>query len=338
MAAYVSPPPAPPPPALPALDLLTVISEARRIINAHSRHFLALSVLFLLPVSFSIAVHPALVSLHSTTDHSTANTQTLLRTHRSDTKTIAPVLFYYYTAFVYLFSLSATASISHSTMQGFYGRPVRFLPAIKSIFTCFFPLFATTLCTQLIRATIMAVLGLLVFLVIKSIELIQPRIDYSSPYFIGFVALIVLVLWLIMLHLQVQWALVNVIVVAEPVWGFSALKRSTYLVKGMRKVALSLILIFGLLSGIFISANSLLSIHSSSEWKSWAFVLQIVVVTSAITKFMLVSLAANVVLYMYCKAIHGQLALEIAQEFARDYVSLPFDEGKVPHVVTVAYT
>ncbi|MBA0648529.1 hypothetical protein Goklo_016229 [Gossypium klotzschianum] len=43
------------------------------------------------------------------------------------------------------------------------------------------------------------------------------------------------------------------------------------------------------------------------------------------------------IFYMYSKAIHGELAGEIAEEFAREYVSLPFDDGKVPHVVSVVY-
>ena len=52
---------------------------------------------------------------------------------------------------------------------------------------------------------------------------------------------------------------------------------------------------------------------------------------------LLYNTAVNTVLYLYCKAIHGELALEIAEEFARGYVSLPFDEGKVPHVVSVVH-
>ena len=48
-------------------------------------------------------------------------------------------------------------------------------------------------------------------------------------------------------------------------------------------------------------------------------------------------MATNTVLYMYCKAIHGELAMEIAEEFAKEYVSLPFDDGKVPHLVSVSY-
>ncbi|KAJ0096186.1 hypothetical protein Patl1_16769 [Pistacia atlantica] len=51
----------------------------------------------------------------------------------------------------------------------------------------------------------------------------------------------------------------------------------------------------------------------------------------------LYNIAANTVLYMYCKAIHGELAMEVAKEFSKEYVSLPFDNGKVSHLVSIAY-
>lgn len=45
---------------------------------------------------------------------------------------------------------------------------------------------------------------------------------------------------------------------------------------------------------------------------------------------------AYAVLYMYCKAVKGELVGEIVAEFGRDYVSLPFDEQKMPYLVSVA--
>lgn len=45
---------------------------------------------------------------------------------------------------------------------------------------------------------------------------------------------------------------------------------------------------------------------------------------------------ASAVLYMYCKAVKGELVGEIVAEFGRDYVSLPFDEQKMPYLVSVA--
>ncbi|KHN42928.1 hypothetical protein glysoja_007458 [Glycine soja] len=70
-------------------------------------------------------------------------------------------------------------------------------------------------------------------------------------------------------------------------------------------------------------------------WKDWAFVVQIVLTSTLLMLLMLYNAAADTVLYMYCKAVHGELALEIAEEFAWQYVCLPFDDGKVPHVVSV---
>ncbi|KAF2325426.1 hypothetical protein GH714_028614 [Hevea brasiliensis] len=81
-----------------------------------------------------------------------------------------------------------------------------------------------------------------------------------------------------------------------------------------------------------------LGIGTSNGWKSCAFVIQIVVTTTLLMLLLLYDVAANTVLYMYCKAVHGELALEIVEEFAREYISLPFDDEKVPHLVSVAYT
>ncbi|KAJ6891673.1 hypothetical protein NC651_025002 [Populus alba x Populus x berolinensis] len=45
----------------------------------------------------------------------------------------------------------------------------------------------------------------------------------------------------------------------------------------------------------------------------------------------LYNIAAFTVIYMDSTAVHGELVWGIAEEFAGDYVSLPFDDGKIPH-------
>ncbi|KAB2605507.1 hypothetical protein D8674_005224 [Pyrus ussuriensis x Pyrus communis] len=65
--------------------------------------------------------------------------------------------------------------------------------------------------------------------------------------------------------------------------------------------------------------------------------MQIVVTATSLVLLMLNNAAANTVLYMYFWGVNGELAMEIAEEFAREYVSLPFDNEKVPHVVSVAH-
>ncbi|KAL7110151.1 hypothetical protein ACP275_05G006800 [Erythranthe tilingii] len=319
------------------LNLCGVLSETKRIINAHSRHFLALSVLFLLPLSFSLIVYPFLS--HSPTTLSHFHDSLFFYTtpppiHTPD----LPLLPILYGLFVFLFSLCAAASITHSTFHGFYGRPVKFTSSIKSVLFSFFPLAGTLIITQLIEALLVFVFGVFTALVYNGFALLGFRIEYGNTYFTTFVILIAALTICLLIYLHVEWYLSTVIVVVESNWGLSALRRSSYLLKGMKGVAFSMIILFGVLTGFLgnLCANLM---PGSSEfnqgWVSSAFVFQTVVYTGFMTILMLYNVAANAVLYMYCKALRGELAFEIAEEFASEYIRLPFDDGKVPHVVYV---
>ncbi|KAM1047866.1 hypothetical protein FF1_027095 [Malus domestica] len=108
----------------------------------------------------------------------------------------------------------------------------------------------------------------------------------------------------------------------------------------MRGVALCLLMFFGFLVGVLGFCNWVLALDLKGDtdgWKNWAFVVQIVVTATSLTLLRIYNAAANTVLYMYCWAVNGELAMEIAKEFAREYVRLPFDNEKVPHVVSVAH-
>ncbi|KAL2236960.1 uncharacterized protein LOC105164811 [Sesamum indicum] len=323
-----------------SLNLCGVLSETKRIINAYSRHFLALSVLFLLPLSFSLIVYPSLSRSPSTVSNYhqslyffSSPEPDIPQIEKS--RLLLPLL---YGLFVLLFSLCATASVTYSTFHGFYGRPVKFVSSIKSILFSFFPLAATQILTQIIVGLIAFAFGGFTVLVYSGFALFGVEIDYENVYFRGFVILIVVLLVGLLIYLQVEWYLSNVVVVVESQWGLAPLKRSSYLVKGMRRVAFSMIMLFGVLLGLLaMSCSSLVpDVGGIREgWVSWAFIFQTVVYTGFMTILMLYGIAANAVLFMYCKALHGELAFEIAEEFAREYVSLPFDDGKVPHVVYV---
>ncbi|KAE8710193.1 hypothetical protein F3Y22_tig00110327pilonHSYRG00149 [Hibiscus syriacus] len=81
-----------------------------------------------------------------------------------------------------------------------------------------------------------------------------------------------------------------------------------------------------MLQSIMISGNS-----ASDEWKSWGSILNIIATTGYYMVLLLYILAAYTVFYVHSKALHG----ELAEEFAGEYVSLPFDDGKVPRVVSI---
>ncbi|XAR55903.1 hypothetical protein NMG60_11036136 [Bertholletia excelsa] len=321
----------------PTLNLWGVLAGSRRIINAHSRHFLALSVFFLLPLSFSLFIYPTFQTTLSQSQ--TKPTRLLLRNPLSSSTSESYFLAFpfIYSLFVSFLSLCAVASITHSTYHGFFGRPVKLASAMKSLLRSFVPLVITTICSLLALSLVCALFGLLVILVARGAENLGFAIDYDSNYFRWSCIVIAVIAILVLVHLEVKWALASVIVVTESKWGFEPLWRSAYLVKGMRTVSLSLILYFGTTIGFFIWCLSGPNPGSFSDmWKCLLFIIQTVLGSSVVTGLMLMNVAARTVLYLYCKALHGELAWEIAEEFAHEYVSLPFDDAKIPHVVFVA--
>lgn len=334
------------------LNLWGVLSQSKRIINAHSRHFLALSVFFLLPLSFSLIIYPTfqitLFHSHSNLFHphptqlsfsfftSPDPFDPIRNLTQPDAQFLLVILVY--TLFALLLSLLALATITYSTFHGFYGRPVKLFSSIKSVLYSFLPLIATFIVSRVIYAFIVLLFGLFAAIVVKCVEFLGFEVDYYSNYVIGLAILLGVALVLVFIWLQVNWSLAYVTVIVESKWGYEPLRRSAYLVKGMRWVALAVLLFFGVLIGLLVGGCSsfLVTVGAASGgWTSFGVILQMVVSSGFATLLMLQSIAASVVLYMYCKALHGELALEIAEEFAREYVYLPFGNEKVPHVVCV---
>ncbi|XP_058730575.1 uncharacterized protein LOC131602469 [Vicia villosa] len=324
-----------------SLNLCSILSESKRIINAHSRHFLALSVIFLLPLSFSLIVSPTIFHLITTSSNSPtihilvrlAHTQTQpqIKTQTQTTFNFPfpfPILLL--SVFLLLiFSLSALATITHSVFHGFFGRPVKLLSAVTSLSSSFLPLLLTSILSHLILHSLSLPIPLL--------SLFLPPNLSLSPITLTASTILLLALIFFLFYLRISWTLASVIAIIENTYGIQPLRRSASLMNGMKYTGASCFLFFVSLEGIMLWSGSLLAAvaSDSGSWKDWAFVAQIVLTSAVLTILMLYNAAANTVLYMYCKAVHGELASEIAEEFAWQYVSLPFDEGKVPHVVSV---
>ncbi|CAK9142362.1 unnamed protein product [Ilex paraguariensis] len=279
------------------INFCGLLSETNRIRRTNSLLFFALSGLFLFPLSLSTLIYPTLQS--SLSQYDAVNTQIL---HHNPTETL--ILYLLYTLFVTLLSLCATSTITYTAFHGFYGTPVKFKSAIKSLVYSVPPLVITMVVSQIIVALIGMIFGILVALLYTGSQFFGFEIDYNSNYFIGLCIFLAILLGLIVIWLQVNWALASVIVVVESKWGIEPLRRSTHLMKGMKGLWLSILLLYGFPIGFFSWANS----------------------TPVI-------LVANTVLYMYCKAFHGELALQSGDEFAPEYTSVPIDDDKVAHGV-----
>lgn len=297
-----------------------VISEARQIIRAHNRHFFALLLLFLFPLYFSSVIYLVLYAALSHLD--VFQPPEWLRFF-----TAQPILLsLLFNLFNLCFTPCALGTITYSTFNAFYGKPLTLASSIKSLLYTFLPLLSTLVVSQTIICFIGIVFGVLVFLGLQSlgVEVNQQPI--------GFWVFLVLLLVSTILWLQVKWSLAYVIVVEESKWGYEALRRSGQLVKGMRGVALCILLYYGLL-GLVMSSPLLFMLRApaaSAHW-SWTLVFLALCYSLLGAQIMLHAFAANVVLYIYCKALHGEW--EVAQEFGSNYVSLPFQNAKVSEVV-----
>ncbi|MCD7468654.1 hypothetical protein HAX54_007046 [Datura stramonium] len=312
-----------------------------RIMKAQSRHFYALSILFLLPIFFTLLVYPSfhLALFHPDYEFSIFSDQ-LQFPHfsLSNFEIIVPTVC---TLFLALFSLCPVAIITHSAVQSFYDRPINLVSSLKSIRTSFFPLFSTLIVSQIILITIALVFALvLVFSVqiLQSLGLIELK--YVSNHFSFFVIFGSMVLLPVLIWLQVNWSLAYVIAVIESKWGFETLRRSAYLVKGKRWVALSMMLIHGLLMGFIVVWGSiylvLMDPVKGNRWRSLTVILQ--TLQNSVLGFMMMNqyLVGNVALYMYCNDFNGEnLPMEIGVKSAGagEYVSLPLDDEEKNHAI-----
>ncbi|XP_074585611.1 uncharacterized protein LOC141841351 [Curcuma longa] len=303
-------------------DLLGgVISESHRVVAAHSRHFLALSVLFLLPFSSILVAAPSFLFTSS------ASTSSLFFSHLHHHRlpSLAPPVL---CSFAALFLLSASAAVSRSAHHSFYGRPVKILPALRSLPAGLAHLTATLTAALLTLATLALLLASLLLLSLKALAFLHLP-PHLSPFLYSIFAAIA---FLALLHLHLTYFLAGVIAILESSWGFAPLRRSADLIKGMRPASLCLNLFFALAIGLTLWGCA---VGNPGSMAAAGAIARTVFATGITAALLLYWMAAAVVVYMYCKALHGELAEEIAEEFAWDYVSLPFHDRSVPHVVSV---
>ncbi|KAL7132781.1 hypothetical protein ABFS83_12G096900 [Erythranthe nasuta] len=300
-------------------NLWRLISESSHIIGAQPRHFSALSVLFLLPISISTLIYQFLLrpdSIGSGYGRSQLQIQIT------------------YLIFVAVFGLCGSASITYSTVRGFYGKRVTLTSSLKSILVSFFLLLATKLVAQIIVALVIFGFGVSMVLAYNGLLLLGLEMDYDSLYFLIFVILIAAVVVAAMIYVEVGWCLTTAVVVVESRWGFAPLKRSWHLVKGMRWVAFSMVVVFLILGGLLSKWFSIVVAKSGgggggNGWKNWGFCLQAFVYANILTVVLLYNMIATAVLFIHCRALHGEdMAAfhksEEEEEFDGEYLPLPF--------------
>ncbi|KAJ1690211.1 hypothetical protein LUZ63_014366 [Rhynchospora breviuscula] len=289
-------------------DLLRgVIHTTNLILSSHTRHFLCLAILFLLPFSSLLLTLPSF-PLPSAP-------KSLLRSPLSP-----PLPYPVYITLFPLLLLSLT-SISLSVNHGFFGRPVKLVSTLGSLPLPLLRLLLTFLSSLLLFSALLTLIASLLFLFLRlHTPLLLIYLSFGTVTTVSFV------------YLVINWSLSGPISILEPSTGFIPLTRSPFLIKGMRLAALSLFIFFTMAISMIIWG---FNVDPANSREVFRMVAKMVLGSGMIVVMLLYWSVANVVMYMYCKGLHGELAGEIAEEFASEYVRLPFDDNKVPYVVSV---
>ncbi|KAM3304303.1 hypothetical protein P3S67_015335 [Capsicum chacoense] len=285
-----------------------ILKSTALVMRSHSLHFCALSTLFLLPIFFTLIVYP---SFHLAFFHPEYNFNNSMQP-QFHVSGLEIIVFLMLTVFVVLFFLCAVATITYSAVQAFHDRPINLVSSIKSIRNSFFPLLSTFIVSHISIIIIFALV--LVFL----LQILQYNLNH-------FWFLLTLVIVLVLLWLQVNWSLACEIAAVEYKCGLETLRRSAYLVKGMRWVAFWTHLFYGLVMGAMVIGTNivfvLLGAAKGDRWRSSYVISQTVQCTVLGTLAMNQFLVLNVVLYMYCKDLKGE-------KLSFEYLSLPLDDEK----------
>ncbi|KAL8533733.1 hypothetical protein ACS0TY_009940 [Phlomoides rotata] len=306
-------------------SLMNVLSETSGVITAHSRHFLTLSILFIFPntiaaiIYFFLSQPPSLHHLRFFSGDSPPYSGTAAQSQLP----FQIILF----LSTFLFNFCTVPAITYSTFNGFYGKPVELIASIKSILVSFLPLLATSLVVQTIYGLITFGFVVLMLVSYNGLALLGFEMDYDEPYFLVFVLVIASLMIGLLIFLQVEWYLVKAVAVLESKWGFAPLKRSSYLVKGMRGVIFLVIMLFGVLSALSVWFLSVVatSAHRINGGSIAGLVLQVVVYFGVSVVLSLYGLAANTVIFVHCKALHEESEFQIDDQLGTVYVQLPSD-------------
>ncbi|KAL3654273.1 hypothetical protein CASFOL_003954 [Castilleja foliolosa] len=294
-------------------NLRQILSDTWRIITAHPRHFSALSALFLLPVSFAAMLYPFITqpAVHS---HYLQSLFTISTPPGPKPQLITSLIYFLASL---LFSLCSTSSITYSAFAAFYKKPVEFIPSLNSILVSFFPL----LITQIVSGLIIFVFVFILLVLAIPAGLVMFEYNKDHVPFVFFVGITIVVI--AVMYLQVEWGLSTSVVILESKWGLAPLKRSSYLVKGTRRVVLSMRALFSSAGGILSMWYLNVAANRGGASEGW-FCVEMVVYVVLATVLSLFGIVANTVLFVYCKASRGDSVADVIDvETGVEYVALP---------------
>ncbi|WMV27923.1 hypothetical protein MTR67_021308 [Solanum verrucosum] len=308
-----------------------IIESTRTIFKSHVRHFHAISILFLLPIIFSLILYPSFELAIFYPDYDFTSYAQLQFPQVFAISSFEIILLVVYALFLAFFFICGVGTTTYSAVQVIYDRPINVVSSIKSMRNSFFPLLSTFIVSQTIFISITLLFALILVFVVRilqSLGLIELKSDLDRVLFLVIFSLIVLVP--ILIWLQVNWSLAYVITVVESKKGYETLRRSAKLVKGERCVALKILMYYESAIALMVVWCAMF-LARGEQWRSFTGIL--LTAFTSVMGYILMNqyLVANVVLYMHCKELNDEKLM--SETAAGEYVSLSVEEEEKNHDV-----
>ncbi|GLT98840.1 hypothetical protein SLE2022_163170 [Rubroshorea leprosula] len=279
------------------LSLPDILRESIAIPRRSPKTFYFITLTLIFPLSFAILAHslfthPILTQLE---DHPSADPA-----QTRHQWTLLLIYQFCYLIFLFAFSLLSTAAVVFTVASLYTSKPVSFTSTIAAIPRVFKRLFITFLWVSLLMLAYNAILIILLVIFVIAV-------DAQNAFLVIFSFVVIMVLFLgVHVYITAWWHLASVVSVLEPIYGFSAMKKSYELLKG--RVKMACILIFGYLAicavinGIF----GQVVVHGGEYFGVFQRIVVGGFLVGVLVIVNLVGLLVQSVFYYVCKSYHHQ--------------------------------
>ncbi|CAL5346562.1 unnamed protein product [Camellia sinensis] len=282
-----------PPEELQFLSITDILKESSSIPKQSPKTFYLITLTLIFPLSFAILAHslftlPLLTQIDSPFgSHSSQWTKLL-------------IFQFFYLIFLFAFSLLSTAAVVFTVASLYTSKPVSFSSTLSAIPSVFKRLFITYLWVTLTMSIYNIVfVGFLILLLIA--------VDTQNPILFFFSMIVIFLLFLVVhVYITALWHLASVVSVLEPVYGFTAMRKSYELLKGRTWMAIVLVFVYlaicGVINGIFGSVV----VHGGEDYGILVRIMVGGLLVGVLVIVNLIGLMVQSVFYYVCKSYHHQ--------------------------------
>ncbi|KAG6395889.1 hypothetical protein SASPL_142022 [Salvia splendens] len=279
---------------LQSLSVSDILKESISIPKQSPKTFYLITLTLIFPLSFAILAHslfthPIISQLQSDSPAAAASDWSRLL-----------IFQFFYLIFLFTFSLLSTAAVVFTVASLYTNKPVSYSSTVAAVPSVFKRLFLTFLWIALLMVGYYIVfLGFLVLLVYS--------VDTQNVGLFVFSILVVFTLFLgVHVYISALWHLASVVSVLEPVYGFTAMKKSYELLRGRTYIGFSIVFgyltICGVINGIFAS----IVVHGGDDYGVFTRIMVGGFLVGVLVIVNLIGLLAQSVFYYVCKSYHHQ--------------------------------